>query len=174
VLPRTSTAFGAYGSPGYYRRPYYDPFWESTFPPYYSPYNQYPRPCARGLLLSEAVLLSSGLFPIPIALILIATDGLALDAITAGRSKPNRLVSYPGIPEKTSRMSFGMLLNARPEFRPLRLRSRGTLLKAGTRRDARPLSVGGFKGSVPITKAVKPQTVHPIGPKGCCFTPPAL
>jgi hypothetical protein len=38
----TSTGFGVYGSPGYYPGPYYDSFWGSPFPRYYSPYNPYP------------------------------------------------------------------------------------------------------------------------------------
>jgi hypothetical protein len=33
----TSTGFGVYGSPGYYPGPYYDSFWGSPFPRYYSP-----------------------------------------------------------------------------------------------------------------------------------------
>jgi hypothetical protein len=83
----TSTAFGVYGSSGYYPRPYYDPFWESPFPPYYSPYNIISIDSALRLgpspIQGRFTLL--GRIPIHIARIPIATDGSALDAIIAGR-----------------------------------------------------------------------------------------
>jgi hypothetical protein len=94
----TSTGFGVYGSPGYYPGPYYDSFWGeplsslllSIITRIHSALRSGPSPIrGRSTIL--------GHIPIPIDLLLIATDGLAPDAITADRQIGRRKTSLAGV-----------------------------------------------------------------------------
>jgi len=87
-----------YGSPGYYPGPHYGSFWESTFPPYYSPYTSIHSALRLGPLPTRGCSTILAHIPIHIALSLIATDGLAPDPITHGRQiGPPKISSLGGL-----------------------------------------------------------------------------